>query len=185
MRRASIGPLNPHNHPRYWHGYSPHCTEEKTEAPGDNLAGSETKLSSSRGCRPCPSHQQAARIWGIRGIQSQGPVKKEGVCTHSRLRQGQAEDPREACLGKLSKLTSSPPLYSELPACLFGFLLPRVAGMWDLPGMEASPLHQKHRVLTTEPRGSPPVCLLMCLSQKKIKDVLCLYLLSTLPGLPR
>ena len=103
--------------------------------------GSKTEHPSSRGCRPCPSHQQAARTWGIRGIQSQGPVKKEGVCTHSKQKRTD-RDPRKACSGKLSKLTSSPPLYSQLCLSFWFFLLYHVAGMWDLsfqPGVEPAP----------------------------------------------
>ena len=54
--------------------------------------------------------------------------------------------------------------------------------MWQacgiFQGWKPHPLHQKRRVLTTEPQGSPPACLLMCLSQKKIRDVLCLYLFN-------
>ena len=116
------------------------------------MAGSETELSSSRGCRPCPSHQQAARIWGIRGIQSQGAVKKEGVCKRHCLSLFFFTEPRGRHVGS--------------SAC----------GVFQ--GSKPHPLHQKCRVLTTEPRGSPPACLLMCLSQMKIKDVLCLYLFN-------
>lgn len=68
--------------------------------------GSETKHSGSRSCGRGPPHQQAARTCGIRGVKGQDLVEEEGMCNTDRW------GTREAGLGKLFKLASSPVLYS-------------------------------------------------------------------------
>ena len=117
MRHSPINPLNPHNHP-VRHRYYPHCTEEKTEAPGGKLASSETKHSEASWWALKPSIPAPEAVGGAHPTSRQpGPVgsegskfmdlvEEEGVCNTDRW------GPREACLGKLFKLASSPILYS-------------------------------------------------------------------------